>query len=62
MTLFYPLHYESRQGQAEGEVFPKMQFLVNAVFSCDLNNHMLKKLQYTAFPLILYTVKYVRYG
>ena len=44
MILFYPLYYESRQGQAKGEDFPKMQFLVNAVFSCDLNNHMLEKI------------------
>ena len=51
MILFYALHYESRQGQAEGEVFPKMQFLVNAVFSCDLNNHMLEKITVHCFSL-----------
>ena len=28
MILFCPLHYKSRQGQAEGEVFPKMQLFV----------------------------------
>ena len=46
MILLYPLHYESRQGQAEGEVFPKMQFLVNAVFSC-----MLEKITVHCFSL-----------
>ena len=31
MILFYPLHYKSRQGKAEGEVFPKMQLFVPCI-------------------------------
>ena len=53
MILFYPLHYKSTQEQAKREVFPKVllfvprinydnYFVVNAFFSCKLNNCVLK--------------------